>query len=637
MNKYSLLILFVLLWGATASNGQSKYAVSAIPNELKSRASAIIRNEVTEIEIKDINELILRVTRAVTIMNESGDDEAELAIWYDKTRQIKSINGFVYNEFGLLNGKVSEKDFKDNSAVSDYSLFEDSRIKRFSPAKNSYPYTIEYTYELRIKQSLVLPEWNPVRSASVSIELSSFTVLAKPDFAIRYKILNKAGEPKLETNKQGYITYKWQINNFKAIRKEPFSPDPETYLPSVKLAPVDFAYQNTKGSFSNWKEYGTWVKEKLLKDRDVLSEQTKHEIRSLVSNIDDPKLKAKKIYEYLQEKTRYISVQIGIGGFQPIPAADVDRLGYGDCKALVNYMMSLLNVVDIKSYYTIVEAGSFKKDAIPDFASINQFNHVILCLPFANDTTWIDCTSKTLPFGFLGDFTDDRTALACTEDGGKLLKTPKLNHTENLQYRKAQFNIGPEGQIKGSMTTTFEGSQYSNRESLIDEPTVEQLKELKEIYKLNLNIDSFNLKQEKTANPVTTETISFSYPKYGTVVGERLLVPVNLIEPMATAPREVSNRTTSLFINRGYTDKDEIIFQFPESLRVDTKPPNNKIEKPFGQFSSSFEIVGNKLVYTRLLQFKEGNYSAELYSELVEFYQKIVDSDNSKILFHKKL
>jgi transglutaminase-like putative cysteine protease len=44
--------------------------------------------------------------------------------------------------------------------------------------------------------------------------------------------------------------------------------------------------------------------------------------------------KAKKIYQYLQNKTRYISVQIGIGGFQPVTAADVDRLGYGDCKGI---------------------------------------------------------------------------------------------------------------------------------------------------------------------------------------------------------------------------------------------------------------------------------------------------------------
>src|SRR5690606_35617022 len=111
-------------------------------------------------------------------------------------------------------------------------------------------------------------------------------------------------------------------------------------------------------------------------------------IQALVKDIDDPKQKAQKICEYVQKKTRYISVQIGIGGFQPMPADDVDRLSYGDCKALTNYMLTLLKSVGINSYYAVVQAGSLKKYAIPDFASMNQFNHVILCIPFANDTAW---------------------------------------------------------------------------------------------------------------------------------------------------------------------------------------------------------------------------------------------------------
>ena len=58
-------------------------------------------------------------------------------------------------------------------------------------------------------------------------------------------------------------------------------------------------------------------------------------------NETDPIEKAKIVYKYMQEKTRYISVQVGIGGFKPMLAKDVDRLGYGDCKALSNYTKAL--------------------------------------------------------------------------------------------------------------------------------------------------------------------------------------------------------------------------------------------------------------------------------------------------------
>ncbi len=55
----------------------------------------------------------------------------------------------------------------------------------------------------------------------------------------------------------------------------------------------------------------------------------------------------------MQDKTRYISVQIGIGGWKPMLADDVNKLGYGDCKGLTNYTKALLEAVDVPSYYTL--------------------------------------------------------------------------------------------------------------------------------------------------------------------------------------------------------------------------------------------------------------------------------------------
>jgi hypothetical protein len=55
----------------------------------------------------------------------------------------------------------------------------------------------------------------------------------------------------------------------------------------------------------------------------------------------EPIMKAKLIYDYVQQKSRYVSIQVGIGGWKPMDASDVDRLGYGDCKGLTNYTKAL--------------------------------------------------------------------------------------------------------------------------------------------------------------------------------------------------------------------------------------------------------------------------------------------------------
>ena len=64
----------------------------------------------------------------------------------------------------------------------------------------------------------------------------------------------------------------------------------------------------------------------------------------------------------MQNNTRYISIQLGIGGWRPFEAAYVASKGYGDCKALSNYMYSLLKEAGILSYYTLVKAGAGEED-----------------------------------------------------------------------------------------------------------------------------------------------------------------------------------------------------------------------------------------------------------------------------------
>ena len=96
------------------------------------------------------------------------------------------------------------------------------------------------------------------------------------------------------------------------------------------------------------------VFDKILSGTDELPEETKVKIKNLVGNEKDPIKKAKIVYKYVQEKSRYVSIQVGIGGWKPMLANDVDRLGYGDCKALIKLYKSFLNAVDVPSYYTII-------------------------------------------------------------------------------------------------------------------------------------------------------------------------------------------------------------------------------------------------------------------------------------------
>ena len=144
----------------------------------------------------------------------------------------------------------------------------------------------------------------------------------------------------------------------KAIKDEPFSPYYLNFMPLVQVVPQKFTYYGIDGAFTDWTSLGKWIYDKLVADRQLLPQETIDHIKDITKDISDPKLKAKKIYEFMQQKTHYVSVQVGLGGYQPFLASDVDKQNYGDCKALVNYTQALLKAADITSWYCIVEAGS---------------------------------------------------------------------------------------------------------------------------------------------------------------------------------------------------------------------------------------------------------------------------------------
>ncbi|HAL82675.1 MAG TPA: hypothetical protein DCO83_10910 [Mucilaginibacter sp.] len=624
-----IIITFFLFAICTLAEAQQNFDASLIPKELLPYASSVVRDKEETVEVQGLDNTIYHIKEAVTILNKNGDDQAHIEIEHDKSRVIKYVKGVVYNEFGKQTAKFSESDFDDNSAWDGFSLFTDTRVKHYSPSVIQYPYTIAYEYELRLKQTLGLPDWDPTPEIGTAVEKSTFTFSCKPDFNIRYKENNITSKVTISKNLAGLKTFTWQAENLKAIKNEPYSPYSKNYLSSVQIAPQNFSYYGIGGSFTNWSELGKWIYDKLVADRQVLPAETIEHIKDITKDIADPKLKAKKIYEYMQYKTHYISVQLGIGGIQPFLAADVDKQNYGDCKALVNYTQALLKAVNIDSYYCVVKSGRAFKVGMPaDFPDV-EGDHIILCLPFKNDTTWADCTSQTNPFGYLGDFTDDRTVLACTPEGGKLMHTPKYTTENNLQSRKASFVINEAGELSGSMSTIFKGAEYDDRDYLLDEAKTERVKMLQKVYALNnMDIESLDLKQDKSFDPSTTETIKLRARDYASLTDGKYYFMLNPANRIEEPPRQVRNRLNSVYINRGHTQLDEITYSVPAGYHLEKEPLNVAIDKPFGKFTATLTLTGNKLLYKRHLQIIDGSYSKDTYQDLVDFYQSVVDADN---------
>lgn len=634
MRRLAVLVMMITL-PAIACIAQSTYKAADIPAALKSGASAVVRDMETSVSMLGPDNVVHTVRQVITVLNKGGEGHADLALYYNKGTAIKSVKGYVLDAEGSPVGKFSLSDFRDQSAVSDFSLYEDDRLKYYSPVITSYPFTIVYEYEIRRKQNLIIPDWYPNRSPDLAVERSSYTFSHQPTDKIRMKAFNYSGKVE-EKQAEKLKSYTWTVANLPAFKQEPYSPTPDDYRTYVKIVPEQFSFYKSKGSFTNWNDLGKWVYTDLVKTRQALPPATVAEVKELVQGLTSDKEKAKKVYAYMQHKTRYISVQIGLGDFQPMLASDVDRLGYGDCKALVSYMQSLLAAVDVPSYYCVVFAGRMKQDMDPEFATMDQGNHVILALPLGKDTTWLECTNQDVPFGYLGDFTDDRLVLACTETGGKLMRTPVLNPQMNETKRKAVLSLDNAGNITGSLTTTYKGSQYDIHDGVIKKTGTEQTKILTEYYDVdNINFKSVSITQDKTELPVTTEKLDIQIAAYVPKTQQSAYLVPNAFNRLSPT-RSVTNRKLPVYINRGYTDEDEITYKTPAGYTIDFQPENVELKSPFGTYISRITNSGDQLVYYRKLVIQNGRHAAEQYAAFSEFMNKVSTADRGKVIFRIK-
>ena len=454
-----LLFFFSLFLGIYTLPAQVNYSVNTIPEELLTSADAVVRNHRMDVRLLSNEEMTISYERVVTVLNEKGNRHVRAYAGYNKSQAIKSAEAEVFDKNGNSIKRIKKKDLVDVSAVDGGTLYSDSRMLYMSFLPTDYPYSVRFSYSMKTKNTGTIPSWYFLDDFRLSVERSSYQILFL-ETSLEPKILEKNfGDYEITPSKTD-SQVKYETNNIPALKDEYMRPGNLKIFPMIMVCPVNFHYEGYDGTVKGWKDVGSWMNDNLLNGMDELSPSTVSEIQNVVSAVENPLEKAKLVYNYVQENTRYISVQVGIGGLQPISAIDVDRVKYGDCKGLSNYTKALLKAVGVESYYVHVEAGPEKIDFEADVASLAQGNHVILAIPYEEKYYWVDCTSQVHPFGFLGDFTDGRRVLLMKPEGGEITYTDAYLNEDNLQITKGYYALDEEGNISGNAQITTKGIQY---------------------------------------------------------------------------------------------------------------------------------------------------------------------------------
>jgi hypothetical protein len=629
-NLAHLVLGLNLLLTISSFSQTNKLSSLSVPPHLKENANAVFRDNSIEITIEAVDRMLVKNRQVVTVLNKKGNVDARIVEAYDDDTKITKLSAKIYDAFGNEIKKYTKNKFIDISAVSGGTLYSDSRVKYIDYIPVAYPYTLVFESEYRTSSTGFIPRWIPNNGYYVGVEKSTYILNNPLKIKLRTKEKSFKGYP-IENLSTG-VNLHYVIKNQKALKPENLSSSYLEYMPHLMVASNEFALKKVTGRASNWKEFGEWMHRKLIQDRDILDVSTIEKIKSLVADITDPIEKAKIVYKFVQDKTRYISVQVGIGGWEPIAANQVDQVGYGDCKGLTNYTKALLDAVGVKSYFTLVYAQQ-KRNIVKDFSSM-QGNHAILNIPNNGNDIWLECTSQTIPFGFLGDFTDDRDVLVITPEGGIIKRTPAYFNEDNLQTIDGSIQLYEDGSVKASLERVSHGIQYDQKsryDSMSEEDLKKHYKTKDWSYNNNLEINSVALENDKDS-VVFSEKMKTSITDYATINENDYLFRVNMFNRDTNVPKRYRDRTLPLKISRGYQDIDQYSYVIPKGYTFADLPEEKNITTKFGSYKVSFtKIDATTFIYKKSLLIKAGDYPIEDYKDYRKFRKSIARYENLRI------
>jgi hypothetical protein len=623
------------LLGLGVQVSAQSYNVALIPDSLKKDARAIVRDEEYILEIKSPGKAVLKERHVYTVFNEGGDNIGGYTSFYDQFTSISSITGTLYDGMGKELKRVKKKDMEDRSYVSAESLMDDYRYKAYNFYCKLYPYTVAFEEEDDLNGLLHFDSWQPLYSPGISTQHSKYIIIAPAGYQVRYKPVNCDIQPVITTAGDKKI-YTWETSNLPARSREFAGPAWKEIAPHVLFAPSDFEVQGYKGDMSSWQNFGKFINQ-LRTGRDVLPDDIKKKVHELTDNLKDTRQKVYVLYDFMQKNTRYISVQLGIGGWQPFPAEYVATKRYGDCKALSNYMVALLKEAGIAGKYVIIYGGSDSPDLVDDFPSL-QGNHIVTCVPMGKDSIWLECTSQTSSPDFMGSFTGSRKAILIDDDGGHIVRTPFYSATNNVQCRVVTASISDEGNLEAEVKTKYTGIQQEYPHFLMDEYSAdEREKSLNERFYLpTYKVDKNQYDEEKGTIPVINEDLHVVCQNYGSVSGRRLFVNPDVFDRSRYRLSADSVRHYDFVDREAFTDIDSITIKIPPGYESEAVPQDIAIDCKFGKYSAAVKVLPDRIVYYRRYEESVNRFPPADYPDLVKFYERLYRADNSRIVLVKK-
>ena len=592
--------------------------------------NAVMEESATDVVCDSRTHAITHLKEVTTILNEQGRQFALFSCSCSKNDKLTSFKGLVTDGSGRVIRKIKESELKRTEysqylAVDDYQMYFD-----YTPPV--YPITITYEWTMESHDNLIeFPMFCPQANYDISVKKASYKLTAPKSMAVRHALQNIDQAVSIDDSGKYTLVLTLELHDMPALKKEPYSRPLRERLPMAYFAPTNFSYYGTEGNLSSWNDYGKW-EYSLINGSESLPEAVCQELHQLTDGLKTDREKVETLYRRLGESTRYVAILLGIGGQRPASAASVAKSGFGDCKGLTNYMRAMLKEVGIASHYTTI--STVNRRLLKDFASVGQMNHVILEVPLAGDTLWLECTNPQLPMGYVHEDIAGHDAVEIGETGGRLVRLPVYADNLNRMHSTVRVLLQGDGSAQVSLTQKSEKQQYEHLTPLLTLDQKDRQKVLLRMLRVpQAEISQMDISEEQEAINIQADVQS---QKYANATGQRLFVPVCPLHQGYSAPVANGERQEDVYMSMGYLDEDDITLTIPDGYEIEAMPKSVVIDKPFGSFAFAVVPNGGEIRIMNRLLMKSGTFDKSQYPELTAFIKTVAGAYGQKIVLKKQ-
>ena len=446
--------------------------------------------------------------------------------------------------------------------------------------------------------------------------------------------------------------WQWVVSDLKAIRREDQMPPMDGVAGRMILTyfPPGGAAQN---GFSNWQQMGKWYLN-LTSGRFDASQDIKAKVATLTASAPSQIAKMRALASFAQHDIRYVAIELGIGGWQPHPAAEVFSHRYGDCKDKATLMAAMLREAGVESNYVVIntERGSVTPD-VP--AHLTAFDHVILAIklpdglddpsliatlqhPRLGRILFFDPTNELIPFGQIGGYLQANYGLLVTPEGGELVELPQQSSAMNSIQRTAKLTLDNTGMLKGEVTETRLGERASSERWRLRTVTKDsdRIKPIEEL--LSNSLSSFHITRATLVNLQQTDqpfgfNYSFESRNYAKTAGNLLLVRPRVIGNKGLGFLETKEpRKFPIEFEGPARDTDTFEITIPAGYTVDDLPPPVDVDYGFANYHAKTVVTGNVVGYTRTYEVKELSVPVSKAEDLRRFYRIISGDERNTVV-----